>query len=149
MAKAALKLYSNVRHLKPLTITPEFPASQALHVMTYGASTKPTVINTTETIKTIAGFGDGVTDTQDLSSQVTLQSSDATVIAPVIGYVSALKAGTANITASFPVIGADGDPVYDDVDPVTSAPISITAGERTFKSLAIAPSDEQIGRAHV
>ncbi|HEY9547168.1 MAG TPA: hypothetical protein VIR56_14245, partial [Solimonas sp.] len=76
-------------------------------------------------------------------SQVTLQSSDATVIAPVIGYVSALKAGTANITASFPVIGADGDPVYDDVDPVTSAPISITAGERTFKSLAIAPSDEQ------
>src|SRR3546814_6943046 len=105
----------NVRDLKTLTITPEFPASQALNVMTYGASTKPTVINTTETIKTIAGFGDGVTDTQDLSSQVTLQSSDATVIAPVIGYVSALKAGTANITASFPVIGADGDPVHDDV----------------------------------
>src|SRR3546814_19513017 len=114
--------------------------------MTYGASTKPTVINTTETIKTIAGFGDGVTDTQDLSSQVTLQSSDATVIAPVIGYVSALKAGTANITASFQVIGAAGDPVYDDVAPVTSAPISITAGGRTFKSPEIAPVYEQLGR---
>src|SRR3546814_9514378 len=76
MAKAALKLSVNVRDLKTLTITSEFPASQALNVMTYGASTKPTVINTTETIKTIAGFGDGVTDTQDLSSQVTLQRSE-------------------------------------------------------------------------
>src|SRR3546814_16783363 len=67
MAKAALKLSVNVRDLKTLTITPEFPASQALNVMTYGASTKPTVINTTETIKPIEGFGDGVTDTQDLT----------------------------------------------------------------------------------
>src|SRR3546814_3917038 len=70
MAKAALKLSVNVRDLKTLTITPEFPASQALNVMTFGASTKPTVINTTETIKTIAGFGDGVTDTQDPSSSL-------------------------------------------------------------------------------
>src|SRR3546814_12506536 len=94
MAKAALKLSVNVRDLKTLTITPEFPASQALNVMTYGASTKPTVINTTETIKTIAGFGDGVTDTQDLSSQVQLQSSAANGIARVISYVWALKEGT-------------------------------------------------------
>lgn len=143
MAKAALKVPVNVRELKSLAITPEFPASQALNVMTYGDSVKPTIVNTTETIKVIAGFGDGVADTQDLSSQVTLQSSDATVVAPVIGYVSALKAGTANITASFPIIGVDGKPAYDDVDPVTSAPITITAGERTFKSLAIAPADEQ------
>lgn len=143
MAKAALTVPVNVRELKTLTVTPEFAADQALNVMSYGDSAKPTIVNTTETIKTLAGFGDGVSDTQDLSSQVTLQSSDATVVAPVIGYVSALKAGTATITASFPVIDADGNPVYDDVDPVTSAPISITTGERTFKSLAIMPADEQ------
>lgn len=143
MAKAALQVPVHVRDLKTLTTTPEFASTQPLNVMTYGDSTKPTVVNTTEIIKTVAGFGDDVTDTQDLSSQVTLQSSDSSVIVPVIGYVSVLKAGTANITASFPVIDADGNPVYDDVDPVTSAPITITGGERTFKSLAIAPADEQ------
>lgn len=143
MAKAALQVPINVRELKTLTVTPEFPASQALNVMTYGGGTTPTTVNTTETIQTIAGFGDGVADTQDLSSQVTLQSSDSTVIVPVVGYVSVLKAGTANITASFPIIGADGEPVYDDVDPITSAPVAITGGERTFKSLAISPTDEQ------
>ncbi|NGY03494.1 hypothetical protein [Solimonas terrae] len=143
MAQAALQIPVNVRELKTLSLTPEFPASQAINVMTYTADTKTQTVNTTETMKTIAGFGDGVSDTQDLSGQVTLQSSDSTVIAPVIGYVSVLKAGTANITASFPVIDADGNPVYDDVDPVTSAPVTVTGGERTFKSLAISPADEQ------
>ncbi|HET8883389.1 MAG TPA: hypothetical protein VFM56_14540 [Solimonas sp.] len=143
MAASALKAPVNVRELKTLTITPEFPATQQLNVMTYGSGDDATTVNTTETMQVLGGFGDGVADTQDLSTQVTLQSSDKTSIVPVIGYVSVLKAGSATVTASYPIIDAEGNPVYDDVDPVTSAPVTITGGERTFKSLAIAPSDEQ------
>lgn len=129
----------SVRELKTLTITPEFAADQPINVMTIGEDT----INTTEILTTTAGFGDDVSETQDVTRQVTLQSSDNDTIVPVIGYVSALKAGTATVTASYPIIDANGDPVYDDVTPVTSAPVTITAGERTFKSLAISPADEQ------
>lgn len=143
MATSALKVPVNVRELKTLTITPEFPADQQLNVMTYGSGDGAATVNTTETMQVLGGFGDGVADTQDLSKQVTLQSSDKTSIVPVIGYVSVLKAGSATVTASYPIIDADGNPVYDDVDPITSAPVTITGGERTFKSLAISPSDEQ------
>jgi hypothetical protein len=140
---AALKVPVNVRELKTLTITPEFPAEQPLNVMTVGSGTDAKTVSTTETMQVLGGFGEGVSETQDLSAQVTLQSSDTDVILPFPGYVTALEAGTANVTASYPIIKADGTPVYDDMDPVTSAPVAIIAGARTFKSLAISPSDEQ------
>lgn len=130
-----------VRDIQTLTLTPEFPAEQPINLLKVGTRENP--IATSEKMTVTAGFGDGVADTQDLSSQVTLRSSDSTIAQPTIGFVLAAKAGTANITATYPIIGADEEPVFDDVGPITSAAVPVTVGERTYGDLAVSPSGEQ------
>ncbi|MGH8445047.1 MAG: hypothetical protein ACREVL_07255 [Solimonas sp.] len=138
---AALKSTVNVRDLKTLTLTGEYPAGQAINLMTVpGTETK---VATSQAMTVTGGFGDGVTETQDLSGQVTLKSSDATIALPSATNILAVKAGAVTVTATYPAIGADDKPIFTDVGPVNSGTVAVTVGERTQASVSVTPSTEQ------
>lgn len=125
----------NTRVLKTLTITPEFLPDQPLNYITNGA----TKFASTETMKVTGGFED-VPETQEMPpALIDLNSSDPTVLAPYAGYVAALKAGSATVTATFRVLDAAGETLVG----VTSLPVTVLTGERTLSSIAISPAEPQ------
>lgn len=100
--------------------------------------------------------GDGVADTQDLSSQAAVENSDAAVVTAggllagrnlVIGAVSGTKpsvVGTANLTARF---GQRADPDGEGPEvatPGTAAPaLPVTVLNVAFSSMVITPAEPQ------
>ncbi len=103
------------------------------------------VVGTTEALKVTAHFADG--NTQDLSLQVPVNSDndDAVISLGVLpNFVSASAAGQANLTAVYG--GDDSIETEGDTDPpeVDSAPLSLTAVERTLNSISITPQNSRV-----
>ncbi|SFF45337.1 hypothetical protein SAMN04488120_104232 [Fontimonas thermophila] len=102
----------------------------------------PLIVNTSEAYKVTANFSGG--ETQDLTGQAKLESSDSATIAPtVFSIVSALKAGSSvMLKAVYGGPSAEGDEAFP--PRVESNVISLDAVEGVLQGFTIAPLNETI-----
>ncbi len=104
------------------------------------------IVGTSETLKITGVFADG--STQDLASQVDVDSSDAETMLPnalVPQLITALKAGgPVELTAKYG--GDDGNDAADDTDPplVESNTITLSGVEGTLTDFTLTPENSTI-----
>lgn len=126
-------------------VTVAVPDSLTLEREFVDAPDNELIVGTTEAFKVTGTFASGAT--QDLTGQTPLESDNDEAVASLVlipNLVSALKAGTAKLTAVYG--GADGNEEADDTDPpeVTSNEVSISAVTGELQSFSIAPLNETI-----